>query len=474
MRFAILATVVLGLAVGAGAGAWAVEQQSTASTAGHEAAVVTPVLSVRRTPEALLRPRRDAAVAALVSTIPERIPGDSCLVITEAGRPVVVHQPDRPLVPASTQKLLVSAALLELVDPDDAFTTSVNADAAPVDGVISGDIWLVGGGDPLLTTDPYRARTPDLAVPSTRFEDLADALVAEGVTLIEGAVIGDGTRYDEVRDVPSWPDRYREQVSAGPLSGLGVDDGLESFTPEAVPVNPGIPAADPPAHTAQVFTDMLAERGVTVVGPAVSGPAPPEAVPIAAVRSLQVAEVVAQMNLFSDNTTAELLLKEIGVRASGEGSTAAGASGMVATLAGAGVALDGVSPVDGSGLDLTNQVTCRALTDILDIAGPDSELADTLAVAGGTGTLRDRMVGTAAEGRVRAKTGSLRHVNALAGFVESAEGRTYTFAYIANLPDGETMPPLAVELQDEMLVAIAALTGIEATPELEPVAALAE
>ncbi|MGY6499580.1 MAG: D-alanyl-D-alanine carboxypeptidase/D-alanyl-D-alanine endopeptidase [Acidimicrobiales bacterium] len=473
MKFALLAMVVLALAVGAAAGAWAVEQSPEAAAPHHDAVAVTPVLSVRRTPEALLRPRRDALVATVLADIPARIPGDSCLVVTEDGRPVVVHQGDRPLVPASTQKLLVSAALLELVQPADVFTTTVRATAAPADGVVNGDVWIVGGGDPLLATDPYRARTADLPQPSTRFEELADALTAAGVTRIEGSVLGDGTRYDDVRDVPSWPDRYREQVSAGPLSGLGVNDGLVTFTPEPVPVNPGVPAADPPAHTAQVLTDLLAERGVTVVGAPGASPAPADSVELASLASPVAVDVAAQMNLFSDNTTAELLLKEIGVQTSGEGTTLAGVSGMVATLAGSGVRLDGVSPVDGSGLDLGNRVTCNALTDVLDIAGPDSALADTLAVAGESGTLRDRLVGTPAAGQVRAKTGSLRHVNALAGFVETAEGRTYTFAYVANLPEGEFMPPLAVELQDELLVAIASLTAIEASPELEPVAALA-
>jgi serine-type D-Ala-D-Ala carboxypeptidase/endopeptidase (penicillin-binding protein 4) len=191
---------------------------------------------------------------------------------------------------------------------------------------------------------------------------------------------------------------------------------------------------------------------------------------IAALPSLPLQVVVTQMMQWSDNTTAELLLKELGVRGGGEGSTLAGGTVMVSTLAAMGVRVEGVSPVDGSGLALDNLVTCQALTDILDIAGPDSPLADTLAVAGVSGTFRNRLLETPAVGRVRVKTGSLRHVNTLAGFVDSENGRTYTFAIIANLPDGEFMPALAGELQDELALTLATLPDLEVSPDLEPLA----
>jgi serine-type D-Ala-D-Ala carboxypeptidase/endopeptidase (penicillin-binding protein 4) len=183
---------------------------------------------------------------------------------------------------------------------------------------------------------------------------------------------------------------------------------------------------------------------------------------------LPVHTVVTQMMQWSDNTTAELLLKEIGVRGGGEGSTLVGSSVMVSILAGLGVRVDGVVPVDGSGLDLDNLVTCQALTDVLDIAGTGSHLADGLAVSAQSGTLRNRMLDTPAAGRVRAKTGSLRHVATLAGFVDAQNGRTYTFAIIANLADGEFMPNLAFDLQDELAVTLATLPELDVTPELEP------
>lgn len=469
---AVLALVVVA-ALG-GASGWAVWQseQPAGAGAGVEAVAGSPVLSVRRAPEVLLRPRRDAAVAAAVSDLPGRIPGESCLVVRERGRTLVSHRPDVPLVPASTQKLLVGAALLELVgDPQAAFTTAVVSERPPVDGVVDGDVWLVGGGDPLLATEDFVARNGDQARRFTRFEDLADAIVDAGIVRIDGSILGDGSRYDDVLDVPTWIDRYREQVSAGPLSGLTVNQGLSTFTPERVQVNPGTPATDPPGHAASVLSDLLAERGVEVTGPSSSGTAPDVVESIADIDSLPLVEVVDHMMQWSDNTVAELLLKELGVQAGQTGSTEVGATVLVSTLAAMGVSTDAMIVADGSGLDLGNRVSCDALVDVLDATGPDSDLSDTLAVAGATGTLRGRVAGTPASGNVLAKTGSLRHVISLAGHLRSDDGRDYVFAIVSNVPEGEFMPDAGLETQDDLMVRLAALTPVEPPPEVEPLPA---
>ena len=472
MRLLAVALLLLALAGGAG---WAAIDVDAAPepTAASQSRATTPVLSVRRTPEALLGTRRDASVVAAVESIPPRIPGDGCLVVSEGGRELFAHGPTSPLIPASTQKLLVATAMLDVMGKDDTFRTTAVAASAPVDGVIDGDLVIVGGGDPLLSTDAYIARQADPDKPATRFEDLADALVAAGVTEVRGSVVGDGSRYDDVRGIATWPQRYRDQVVVGPLSGLGVNDGLTSFTETEVPVNPGRPATDPPAHAATVLTELLEERGVEVAGRPVSGPAPDGAVEIAAIESPPLGEVIGQMLRYSDNMTAELLVKEIAVRAGSEGSTSAGLTSLTSSLAAAGISTDGVSLTDGSGLDLGNRATCRVLVQSLDIAGLQSPLIDGLAVAGRSGTLQERMVGTAAESRLRAKTGSLRNVAALAGIVEADNGRTYTFAYITNVPEGQFVPDVDAELQRELGVALASLPPIEPPAEILPTAPVA-
>jgi len=179
------------------------------------------------------------------------------------------------------------------------------------------------------------------------------------------------------------------------------------------------------------LTQLLAERGVVVTGAARSGPAPAGTTEVAAVTSAPVAEVVGQMLAASDNTTAELLMKELGVTSAGEGTTTAGVTAAIEVLRADGVDVDGIVLNDGSGLDRGDRLTCNALVAMLDDAGSTSPLANGLAVAAERGTLRERWTGTEAAGRIRAKTGSVRNSRSLAGFADSASG-PLTFAYIAN------------------------------------------
>ena len=119
------------------------------------------------------------------------------------------------------------------------------------------------------------------------------------------------------------------------------------------------------------------------------------------------------------------------------------------TLTRLGLPTQGSVTVDGSGLDLGNRVTCDLLTAALDHAGPDSVLARSLPVAGQTGTLRNRLNGTPADGKVAAKTGTLDTVNALAGFAHSASGQVLTFAFVIN---GSS--PTGPALLDQVAVAL--------------------
>jgi D-alanyl-D-alanine carboxypeptidase/D-alanyl-D-alanine-endopeptidase (penicillin-binding protein 4) len=154
-----------------------------------------------------------------------------------------------------------------------------------------------------------------------------------------------------------------------------------------------------------------------------------------------VSQIVAEMLTHSDNETAEAALKEIGVASSGNGSAAAGKAALTQLLTDAGVAVDGVGLVDGSGLSNQGRLTCRTLTELLTLPEAGPVLRDGLAVAGETGTLAERWRGTQVAGRLRAKTGSLRNVTALAGEVEPLAGGRVTFAYVANVPDPGPLDP---------------------------------
>ena len=109
----------------------------------------------------------------------------------------------------------------------------------------------------------------------------------------------------------------------------------------------------------------------------------------------------------------------------------------------------GVQLADGSGLADVNRVTCRLVQSVLDRAGPASFIGSSLPVAGETGTLAERFEGTTVEGRMRAKTGTLRQATALAGFVDAPAGPTLSFAYVVNLtgPDLVNTPDRRLQRQ---------------------------
>src|SRR5262249_30386681 len=160
----------------------------------------------------------------------------SCLSVAVDGAVVFDSNGTDPVLPASNMKLLVAAVALDKLGPDYRYTTTVTRGP-------DGTLYLVGGGDPVLGTQAYhdiataaaqrsgtgRPGGPPIDV-RTPFESLADAVVAAGITQVPG-VVGDDSRYDEERFVPSWPASYATGLEAGPLGALMVDDAFATFTP---------------------------------------------------------------------------------------------------------------------------------------------------------------------------------------------------------------------------------------------------
>lgn len=433
-----------GLAVAclvSGLGALALGADEASSDVGDRGAVATPVLSARRAPEVLAAPVAERRLTSDLQAWLAQSPPDTCLVVDDAGDAVFQHNATTPLTGASTQKLLTSTALLLALGADATLETTAAAAAAPEGGVVDGHLYLVGGGDALLATTAWRDHFRRRPLHIDDIEQLAQAVVDAGVTRITGSVIGDASRYESESYHPAWPRRFFDDREIGPVGGLMVNDGFSSFPSTATPAAPVVPATDTAADAANVLTLALRARGVEVVGPPRSGRTPADAAEVAAMPSAPVRDIVAQMLTDSDNETAEAAIKEIGHVEAGEGSWAAGADAATELLAGADVTMDGVDVVDGSGLSIENRLTCTTLVDVLTRPDTGPVVREGLAVAGETGTLATRWDGTAADGRMRAKTGTLRNVTALAGEIDVADGDTVTFAYVANVPDpGQTSP----------------------------------
>ena len=333
------------------------------------------------------------------------------------------RETDQPVVAASVMKTLTALAAVDVLGGDARLTTVVRSATPIADGVVHGDLWIIGGGDPVLGTDAWARQLSTTPALYTSLDELADRVVRAGVRVVEGRVRADDSRYDEVRYVPSMPRRFIADGEIGPLSAVSVNDGFEVWG------HPGRAFRDPALGASAIFADLLRERGVSVVGEAGTGSAPGGPV-VATIDSPTVLELATVMLRDSDNGTAELLVKEVGLRTTGRGTTADGVAALRAALDARGLPTAGSDILDGSGLSDTQRVTCRLLTYA--VAQRTRVLDDGLPVAGQTGTLRNRLRGTPAEGRLRGKTGSLDGVSALAGVVDSTEGRRLSFAYVAN------------------------------------------
>lgn len=427
--------------------------------ARHDLSATTPVLAARRVPAVLSEPVAARNLRAAVQPVVDASPEESCVRVDDRGTPVVLSRTEEPLAPASNLKVVTAAAALDLLDADERLVTRLATDGAPTDGsVVMGNLYLIGGGDPLISTAEYLEQLPNGVPPATDVVAIADQVVAAGVREITGSVVGDESRYDLARTVPAWPERFLTQGQVGPLSALMIDDGWR----------PGLGPTDEPAvHAAAILTDLLEERGVTVAGPPAAGVAPPDAPVLAEVPSLTIAELAQQTLRFSDNTTAELLVKEIGLRHGGVGSTGAGLDAIRGWLDGRGLDADGVVIDDGSGLSEASRLTCDLLTAVLRQEGPEGVVAAGLAVPGQDGTLRDRLTAPPLGERVRAKTGTLLSVTALSGWLGTDGGRQLDFAFVINTP-GREVSAAELGLQEQLLAAMVDHPRAPAAEQLAP------
>ena len=461
--------------VGAGVGLVAVAvlaDPSTTVASGPEPSkvVATPVLSARRTPDLLLAPVGRRKVAEAAAPVIAAAPPSSCLLVRDGDLELVASKTGDGLAPASNMKILTAAVALDVLGPTTTFATTVDGPAPSSDGTVTGDLHLVGGGDPLLTTETGASLWNDGPQPVTRFEDLADQLVAKGVHHVTGGVVGDGSRHEGPTSLPGWPRRFVGNGIVGPLSALSVNDGW-NVSPNPPPTGGG-PVADPPAHAAAVLTEQLRSRGVVVDGPPSSGPAPAGQDVLAKVESLPVDKVVGEMLAFSDNTTAEMLTREVGRKVSQTPTTDAGTAAAMAWLTSHQFDTTGVVLKDGSGLTADNRLTCNLIADLLQRAGAQSALADGLARPAQPGTLKDRLTAPKYRDAVRAKTGTLNSVTALSGWVRTVPGRDLVFAVLENT-GGRNVGANELSVESRLVDSILAYPDLPPREQVSPRPALA-
>ncbi|MEU6563960.1 D-alanyl-D-alanine carboxypeptidase/D-alanyl-D-alanine-endopeptidase [Nocardia nova] len=354
--------------------------------------------------------------------------------------------PDKPMIPASTLKVMTTAAALLVLPADHRLTTRVVAGSAP------GEVVLVGAGDPTLTAQADgKGYYPD----GPKLSDLVSQIRAGGHPV--DSVVVDTSLYSG----PAWPSGWDPVDIAGgswaPIEPVMIDGGrldpLVEYSPRSA-----TPALDAGRRLAlELGADPAKVR---------LGKAPAGAAELAHVDSAKLRDRLRDMMIHSDDVLAEAVGREIAGVTGGEQSFAGAAAATLTALRAAGFDTTGVTQIDNSGLSTDDRVPARLLDRILaeaaaSDAAPDAKtsgttgapvvetgdssaaapsplapLLDYLPVAGGSGSLAERFTDggpqRAGAGWVRAKTGTLSVSSALAGYVLDRDGRVVTFALMSN------------------------------------------
>ncbi|MFC7988923.1 D-alanyl-D-alanine carboxypeptidase/D-alanyl-D-alanine-endopeptidase [Streptomyces pilosus] len=360
----------------------------------------------------------------------------AAVVDVATGARLYATGPADALTPASTTKIATAVAALSAMGADHRLTTRAVYEPD------TGEVVLVGGGDPTLTA---RKDAGDLASLRALAERSAAALARRGVR--EVTLSYDTTLY-----------------RGGTRHPIGVNPNLAAVTPLMVDEartddstsGPAPRVADPAADAARKFGDLLKEHGVRTTPPGPSK-ATTRATTLATVSSPPLASLVERMLTHSDNDLAEALARHTALATGTPADFAGGGAAVTARLKHLGLPVKGADVKDGSGLDRRDKLTAGLLTALLvkagDPAHPELRPALTgLPVAGFTGTLAGRYDGGAA-GLVRAKTGTLTGVNTLAGTVVDRDGRLLAFAFLANGTTGQAPAQTALDRATTALAA---------------------
>jgi D-alanyl-D-alanine carboxypeptidase/D-alanyl-D-alanine-endopeptidase (penicillin-binding protein 4) len=392
---------------------------------------------------------------------------------------------DTKLIPASVSKVFTAYTALKKLKPTAVFTTRVYVTGSLKDGILTGDVYLRGGGDPSLTSE--------------RMWMLVNELKRSGITAITGNLVADSTYFDEEKNPSSRPKYLRDQAYNAPVGALSfnfntttifvrpsdvpgqrpvvftdpensyIDVVNQATTGDAGSVNTlnvsrtnfvegdlgdtvllkgSIPAdtkelrfyrniVNPALYTLHMFKTFWEARGLKFSGNTKEGTVPVGARLILEFESMPLWHIVWGMNKFSNNFVAEQILKKVGAEVHGApGSIEKGLMTMREVLAEIGIRPGDYTISDGSGLTRETRVTARQVVKVLRAAYRDfgmmPEFVASFGIAGEDGTLRNRMPTEELQGLLRAKTGSIDGVASLAGFVPAESGELLAFAILIN------------------------------------------
>ncbi|NJC27146.1 D-alanyl-D-alanine carboxypeptidase/D-alanyl-D-alanine endopeptidase [Neolewinella antarctica] len=427
------------------------------------------------------------------------------------GDRVAAFQPYTALIPASTLKLITTAAAYDVLGADHVFTTDLVISGEIDNGTLRGNVYIIGGGDPTLGS-PYMKGVPRTDAVLERW---AEALARAGVRRIEGRVVGDGSYYGTNGVAAEWPwsdlgnyygagayglnlneNSYkldllqRKVVGTRPVvqgtrprvPGLTITSELTSgpkgsgdqayiyaapFGREAI-VRGSIPIGskrftirgsvpDPALFAADALTERLAQRGITTSLPpethrTVGGGRFLDTKLLDRYTSPPLTEIIDRTNLRSLNLYAEALLREVGKARGVATDDLSGTETIINWLQTLGLSTAGMQVMDGSGLATRNFFSPALMTSFLRTQASNERWRQSIPVAGRTGSMRNFLQKRTAAGRLAAKSGSLNAVNCYAGYATGPDGRELAFAIMVNnhVMESRRLRNLMLELMDDI------------------------
>ena len=349
-------------------------------------------------------------------------------------------------LPASVEKLYTTSTALLRLGPTATFTTSIlGTGSRNPEGAWDGNLYLRGGGDPTFGSVSFDKAW--YGTGTTLRTLIGNLLRSNGITAVDGQIVGDESYWDSVRGTPATGFARSTDVE-GELSALAYDRGFANNQGTAFEIHPAV-------YAAQQLAGGLRAFGVKLPGIRISaGRTPAGATTLASVQSPPLSTLIQLTNTPSDNYLAESILKDIGARLGGAGTTAAGVAVVKAELQ----SKFGINPRinDGSGLSRFDLTTPTQVVTVLKGMATNSAFVNSLALMGETGTLQDEALGTVAQGDCRGKTGTLHDVANLAGYCEARDGHTLAFAFLSG---GLGDPDFVHEVEAAMTVPLANYNG---------------
>ncbi len=416
------------------------------------------------------------------------------LRVMGTGRVLYSRNGTTPMVPASNMKVLTTAVALDRLGPGFRYRTELVGPKPDRQGVVRGDVYLRGSGDPTMTP-PYSQP----AVEPFRF--FAQQLKAQGVRQVVGDVVADDSAFDREFVARGWLDRYRLDSYAAPVAALSLNGNVVEVivTAEGIRTEPpttgirfsnqmgsageiyldraagsdtivvrgsvapgevvrrSLTVDNPPRFAAGAFQEVLRSSGIPQQGGLrlirpVGEPALLAGMhTYARYESPRLSEILEQINRESDNLFAQHLFKTLGENRSGRGTAATGQAAVTDFLHRHGIDAKGLVMADGCGLSPVDRVTPAQMVGVLGAmyGHPQRAVFWESLPTGGQGTLAYRLAGL----KVRAKTGTLARDSSLSGYVVTATGQTVAFALFFNNLEGLGS---AVDAQDRIVNLLAA------------------